>query len=96
MKQAFRILKYPGTLNGVHYSSLPQGTEPLTVQLQYGQPVIWAKVPINADTAQQKFTFRSCMTGQPNDVVADERYLGTIQMHGGDLVVHFFYTVEKD
>lgn len=83
-----RVFKYPLPLlyDWVRIP-MPRGAEPLCVQMQDGRPCMWARVDIDEPVVTHHF--RVAGTGHDLD---DEvgRYIGTIQMHGGDLVLHVF------
>jgi hypothetical protein len=66
---------------------MPVGAQPLTVQIQQGEPHIWALVdPGQPDAA---IWFRIAGAGHPiEDRV--ERYLGTFQLADGALIFHVF------
>lgn len=71
-----------------HFSvSMPAGAQVLTIQVQHGKPFIWALVDTEAQLAERHF--RVAGTGHP---IEDENplYVGTYQLHGGDLVFHLF------
>lgn len=71
----------------------------LTVQLQRGIPVLWAAVmPATAEEGKRKpARFRWVGTGQPIPEVIKslpQSFVGTVQLHGGDLVLHLFRVFE--
>jgi hypothetical protein len=71
---------------------MPAGAQPLTVQVQRGEPHIWALVdPNQPDT---EIWFRIAGTGHPiEDRI--ERYLGTFQFADGALIFHVFQIVRS-
>lgn len=74
----------PGTINQV-----PVGAEWLCVQEQYGQFVAWAVVDPYAPKESRWLKW----IGTGDHVVSEgDQYIGTIQLHGGTLVLHLFDT----
>ena len=84
------VWKFPvplGTSSDVFTITMPEGAEPLTVQVQSSEPQIWALVnPENPLTSRR---FRMAGTGHP---ISEEitRYVGTFQVFGGSLIFHVF------
>lgn len=80
------IWKYPLKLTEVQQIELPQGSDPLTVQMQDHRPRVWAivdpKEPIHT-----QLTFYIIGTGEPFDET-NKKYLGTIQQT--EFVWHVF------
>jgi hypothetical protein len=68
---------------------MPAGAQPLTLQMQYGEPQIWAL----CDPAAPKVAtpFRIAGTGHP--IEGDVQYLGSFQVANGALVFHVFMGV---
>lgn len=85
-----RIYKYELTITDVAVIEMPKGAKMLTVQMQHGVACVWAEVDV--DAPKVRHAFRVLGTGHPADDVAEMPYLGTIQLHGGDLVFHVFDT----
>ena len=88
------VYKYPIELGDAFHLAMPQGAEPLCVQVQHGQPCIWARVVIDVGHPTKRRRFRLAGTGHmlephmPNGHDGD--YLGTFQLHEGALVFHVF------
>lgn len=82
-----RIFKYPLVVTDWQMVALPRGAEILTVQIQRGQPQLWALVDPTAPIERRDVGI--CGTGHivPNGVPP---YLATFQLHGGELVFHVF------
>ena len=82
------IWKYHIKTTDVQFLDIPGGAQILSVQVQAGQPCIWALV--NPDADRRKRHIRICGTGHR----VDERYIGTFvgtyQLNGGSLVFHVF------
>ena len=66
---------------------MPRGAEVLTVQMQREVLCVWAVVDPDAEKEQRKFIVYG--TGHEYDSIKGE-YVGTVQIHGGDLVWHVF------
>lgn len=76
------IWKYQIPIKDYFELELPQGAEILTVQMQYGEPQLWALVDPNA---QLEFRlFRLSGTGHPI-INCHLGYIGTIQQAEGSL-----------
>lgn len=83
-----RVYKYPIPQLGDWVSvTMPEGAEPLCVQMQQGVPCIWARVTIGRPPAIQHFR----IAGTGHDLGSNVgRYVGTFQVHEGALVFHVF------
>lgn len=84
------IYKYPLLVcGGAQSVAIPMGAELLTVQLQHGEPVLWAMVEPEAPKVMRHVQMYG--TGWPIGV-NDEliKFLGTVQCNGDILVWHFF------
>lgn len=75
---------------------MPVGSQILCVQAQREQPCIWFINPdsVSADTEQR--TFRIIGTGHKFDIEPKDLYIGTFQLHGGDLVFHVFEIIKEN
>lgn len=82
------VYKYPVTLDDAFALQLPRGAQLLTVQVQRGEPVLWALVDPGAPDETR--TFRLAGTGHRIDDADLLTYVGTFQLHGGALVFHLF------
>lgn len=71
---------------------MPMGAELLTIQTQHNFPKIWAIVEPNATVDNR--TFRTIGTGHFMPEGKIGIYIGTYQIHQGDLVFHVFEIVE--
>lgn len=67
---------------------MPAGAKVLTVQVQSGVPCLWAECNPDAECVSRTFLIRG--TGHPIDDGIEKEYIGTIQLHGGSLVLHVF------
>jgi hypothetical protein len=82
------IWKWPLPTLDAFTLAMPVGARPLAVQSQHGRPCLWALVDPAAPLVPRGF--RIIGTGQPVPG-PDWAYVGTFQMHGGDLVYHLFH-----
>ena len=83
------IWKYMLELEDQQSISMPNGAVPLCVQLQNGQPCVWARV--DPEQPPKTHNFWICGTDQPTP---DGRYLGTFRLGQGALVFHVFVEVD--
>ena len=68
---------------------MPKGAKTLTVQNQNGWPQFWALVSPNEPMVEREFHLFG--TGHDlNDDIDPNAYVGTFQMHDGQLVLHVF------
>lgn len=80
------IYKYPLLILDEQEVEMPMGAGLMTVQMQNGQPCLWALVDTRNTVEKRKVLIRG--TGHPADNVG--RYISTFQMKGGALVFHAF------
>src|SRR5690348_6448756 len=66
---------------------LPKGACVLDVQVQRGMPVLWALVDPTEDTETRYFYCFGTGHDIPNGALV---HIGTVQLHGGNLILHFF------
>lgn len=66
---------------------MPVGAQILTVQIQRGEPFLWALV--DPGMPGEVRNFHTCGTGH-NSYAELGRYVGTFQLHNGSLVFHVF------
>lgn len=67
---------------------LPSGAQVLTVQMQRGEPCLWAKV--DTTNPPERRVFDVFGTGHPMPDDPRLLYVATFQMDGGALVWHVF------
>ena len=79
------IWKYPIPIQDKFILSVPKGARVLAVQTQYGEPMIWMLVDPTVEKCDMRFT----LVGTGHSVPAD-KYIGTFQFMGGNLVFHLF------
>mgnify|MGYP001576669000 CR=1 FL=1 len=71
---------------------IPMASQVLTVDVQHGQPCIWALVNPDAERIAYKFVLRG--TGHPIEEDLGP-YIGTFQLAGGGLIFHLFHAWYK-
>lgn len=85
-----RIYKYPlEIVTGVATVEMPYYSHVLCVQVQRELPCVWATVDPRWPLRTHKFHVFG--TGHAFPEFNPGLYLGTIQLHGGDLVAHVFH-----
>ncbi len=80
------VWKYPIPIKDRFTLFMPAIMEPLSVQMQDGQPVFWALV--NPAYTFINFSFRLVGTGHSLEDITSFTYIGTFQLTG--LVFHLF------
>lgn len=88
-----KVFKYPIPFRAIHNDGqgdyfildMPEGAEPLAVQMQDGTPTMWAKVHPDAQIVERRFYV--CGTGHDIHPGAG-RHVGTFQVLG--MVFHVF------
>jgi len=86
-----KIWKYHIPIEDEFKLEVPEGTEILCVQTQYGQPCIWCAVPETEE--KEIMTLRVHGTGHPindEEFLYSYDYIGTFQVYNGDFVGHLF------
>jgi hypothetical protein len=76
---------------------VPPPFQPLTVQIQNGRPCLWALVgdrEVIYPAPQITRRIWTVGTGHSCNHVKRDNYVGTYQLHGGELVFHVF--AERD
>lgn len=73
--------------------ALPREAQPLTVQLQHGEPVLWVRLDPAAPTLARRFV--SFGTGQQIEEGGRLAYIATFQLSHG-LVFHVFEEGRKE
>lgn len=81
------IWKFPLKTDDVQQIEMPEGAQILCVQMQGGNPCIWAMVDPEAE--KTKRTFEIFGPGHPVPE-ATRMYIGTYQLYNGSLVFHLF------
>ena len=66
---------------------MPVGAELLTVQIQNGEPCLWARVDTNEMLEQRQIAIHGTGQELPDTT---RKYIGTYQMVGGRLIFHVF------
>lgn len=74
---------------------LPGGSKVLSVTCQGGDSVddiqVWYYTP-DQRIAPHPYRFKVFGTGTPVDIEERDRFLGTVQLYGGKIVLHIFVT----
>ena len=84
-----RIFKYTIDLDKREQEVvMPEFAEVLSVQLQHGNAQTWALV--DPDDEQKPRKFFVFVTGAFVENSERLRFVGTIQLHGGSIVLHIF------
>ena len=85
-----KIFKYKIIPNDDYIDiEMPSMAQLLTVQVQRGEPYLWAMV--DTSFPMQTRRFRLAGTGHPiTEKSCDLAYIGTFQLHGGALIFHLF------
>lgn len=79
------VYKYPVTF-GPQIIEMPKDAEILTVQLQRGEPQLWALVDPKLPVKHRLIT----IVGTGQSVQGNVRYIGTFQLEYGNFVFHAF------
>lgn len=82
------IWKFPLKVVEEQVIKMPRNAHILGVQVQRGEPCIWALVEPDHELEDRVIGIFG--TGNPFPVNELYNIIGTIQMHGGDLVWHVF------
>lgn len=83
------VYKYEVPLTDDFAIDMPCGARILSVQVQNGEPVLWALV--DPEARELRRHFRLAGTGHMIDQApADLLFIGTMQLRGGALVFHLF------
>lgn len=89
MKGKFVVIyKYALKIEDEQAVEMPAGARILTVQMQHGQPQLWALVEPGQPLQHRSIIVAG--TGHPVHFSQDARHIGTFQMHEGALVFHVF------
>jgi hypothetical protein len=81
-----KIWKFPLVIIDHQTVEMPFFSTPLAVQMQHGELMLWALVEPTSPLRPKKFAVH----GTGHSVPAGEKYIGTAQMAGGELVWHVF------
>ena len=82
-----RVYKYPLEVGDWVTVTMPAGAEPLCVQVQHGQPCLWARVTIGHPPVSHHFR----IAGTGHDLGSNVGpHIGSFQLAGGDFIFHVF------
>jgi len=82
------IYKFPIPIADNFTLPLPSGAACLSVQVQHGQPCLWALCEDPEAGPIKPRKFRLAGTGHP--IAKGGKFVGTFQLNGGALVCHLF------
>lgn len=82
------IYKYPLKVTDWQFVTMPENAKILCVQMQYGEPCLWAMVDPDAVPKMRKIHIFG--TGHPISSDLNLTHIDTFQMHEGALVFHVF------
>lgn len=85
------IYKYPLLILDEQDIEMPMGSGIMSVQMQNGQPCLWAFVNTDNTPVKRKIQIRG--TGHSCKGVGE--YISTFQMKDGELIFHAFATKEQ-
>ena len=89
MKTVWKFTIDPSQTVGDTFTlDIPVAAQILTVQIQHSEIVLWALVDPTIQTERRKF--RVVGTGYNIKYGAPMNYIGTVQLYGGDIVLHIF------
>ena len=83
------VYKYPIETTDYQWVPMPNGAEILCVQVQRGQPCLWAKVETADWVPVVKRAIIVVGTGHKFEGVG-YKYIGSYKLHDGDFVGHVF------
>lgn len=83
------IYKYTLDITDTQTVILPKGAKILTVQMQHGNPQLWALVYPNPNCPTEPRIIETFGTGNPVPL-GERKYINTYQLSGGALVFHVF------
>lgn len=87
MNEIQRVYKYPLPIGDWVSFSMPSGAEPLCVQVQNGEPFMWARVTVGRPPT----TYHFRISGTGHDLGSNVgKHIGTFQLNDGALVFHVF------
>lgn len=84
------IWKYPIATTDLQVVQMPAGAEVLCVQVQRGEPCLWALVDPSAEPEFRSVEVYGTGHTVRIDTGVERRYVGTYQLYGGDLIFHVF------
>lgn len=94
----WKIWKYEIPIQDEFEIEMPGRAEILSVGVQDGRPMLWARVEPDANMYKRKFIMATTGGPCPPPIYEAERgkeasFLGTIQLKGGAFVAHIFVVV---
>jgi hypothetical protein len=86
------IWKFPAPIDNEVVIHMPKGAKVLCVQMQHGDPCLWAEVDSEAEVEPMRFFWRG--TGHSVEFPFLVGYVGTVQMMDGTLVFHLYKKID--
>lgn len=83
------VYKYKLKCSGEQWIEMPITAKVLTVQMQNGEPCLWAKVRPDEPQALRRFVTHGTGHQIPETT---GKYIGTYQLNNGELIFHVFET----
>lgn len=75
---------------GSEWVRMPKGAKILCVQVQNNAPYLWAEVHANAEPEERLFSVVGTGWAMTERAEDKRQYVGTFQIHGGELVFHVY------
>jgi hypothetical protein len=82
------IWKFPLAICHSQVVRMPEGAKVISIQIQNGEPVVWAEVDTDAPNVFR--TFFTFGTGDEMDQAFEGQFVGTYQMDQGRFVAHVY------
>ncbi len=83
-----RVYRYPVPFDDIVDIKMPIGARLLTIQVQHGEPKLWALVDPDRPVVTRRF--RIADTGHPVEDWEATAYVGSFQLYSGNFVRHVF------
>ena len=90
MSNKITVWKFPTPIDDVFSIDLPKGAQILTVQVQRGEPCIWALVDPDAPKEKRHFVLLGTGHVHSKRLLEGCSYVGSYQVQGGQLVFHLW------
>ncbi len=87
-----KIWKWTLQLIDLQTIKMPIGAKMLTVQIQYGNPQLWALCDPEEPTEGRHIAIYG--TGNPVPDIVGQQYIATFQLCNGELIFHVFEITE--
>lgn len=92
MRTIWKYHLHPEEIDGENsiVVNMPIGAFILDVQNQFDELMLWAQVDTALDMEPRRIWIFGSGHSIPNSVSLFNRYIGTVQFHGGALVLHIY------